>query len=180
MIAKKYNIDISQTIGQIVPFYARGRKLSLFLEAICSPLDRLHKKWQLWAEERIIEASITSQAMSLTWYLNHKLRKHFVNKSDSFVVNNGLDTPENILFTEAEYLESDEFSQHIYSASEQRDNLTMTIRSYQEVMEACITFSIYPPIIEETTSYNNTNYRNDITRLVNKYNTSFKQYQIYI
>jgi len=177
----KYDVDIAGTIGKVIPFYVRGRKISLLLQAVAYPLVQLHAAWTKWAEERIIEASITSQALSLAWYLTHLLNARFIDKTESFIVYNGLDEPTNVIFCEAEYLDSDSFSQHVYSEDEEDiEDLTMTIRCPQEIMEYGISYAIVPPEIEETSTYDNTDYRHEISNIVKKYNTSFKEYQILV
>lgn len=178
MKSAKYKIENSEIIGKALPFYARGRKLSLLIDAICHPLSTLHKYWMEMAEEAIIEASITSQPLSLTWYLNHKFNKYFINTEDSFSVFNGLDTPSSFIFTESEYFNSDEYSQHVYNESEERELLTMVTLTANEASNLNANFTIVAPAITETSTYNKTNYNNDIAKIVNKYNTSFKTYKI--
>ena len=80
----KYNITNSRIVSMILPFYARGRKIILLLDAISHPLQSIHAIWKKWALERLIEASITSQPMSIIWYLNYRFRKYFQNETDSF------------------------------------------------------------------------------------------------
>lgn len=174
MQSDKYRIDNSVQIGRLLPFYARGWRISRLLVAIAHPIETLHQAWLSWAEERIIEASITSQPMSLAWYLTHKLKAHFINHNDSFVITNGLSGPENIVYTEGEYFEADENSKYVYCQSESAP-LTMIIRRPQEVMEPNTNYTIYPPDIEETNVYNNTDYRVEIMRLTKRYATSFRK-----
>lgn len=180
MQSDKYKINLQATIGKILPYYARGRKMSLFLEAICHPIEMLHNAWIKWAEEKIVEASVTSQALPLAWFLKYKLSSHFINEGDEFVVNNGIETPTNFIFTENEYFLSDEYSKHIYNEEENYDNLTMTIWSPEEILDDNINFTILAPEIKETSTYGTDEYMHDITKLTNQYNTSFKTYKIII
>lgn len=179
-MSDKYKIDLPATIGKVLPFYMRGKKLSLLLEAILNPLGMLHDAWVKWADERIIDASITSQPLAIEWYLKHKLYDHFINKGDEFVVKNGIDSPTSILFTEQESFKSDEYSQHIYCMDENMEVLTMTVMTRAESVDDNINFAIIAPEIKETSMYDEEDYKHEITRIVNKYNTSFKTYQIII
>lgn len=85
------NIDNAKLIGRLLPFWVRGRKLSLFLQALLSPLKYTHTKFQRWALEIYIANHITSQKLSLEWYLKFKLKSHFINENDSFFITNGID-----------------------------------------------------------------------------------------
>lgn len=180
MQSDKYKIDLPATIGKILPFYMRGRKLSLLLEAILNPIGMLHDAWVRWSEEQIIDASMTSQPLAIAWYLKHKLYDHLINKGDEFLVKNGIDSPTSILFTERESFKSDEYSQHVYCMNEDMDVLTMTVMTSVEVIDDNINFAIIAPEIKETSMYDEEDYKHEITRIVNGYNTSFKTYQIII
>lgn len=180
MQSDKYKVDLSATIGKVLPFYMRGRKVSLFLEAILKPIEMLHEAWVRWSEERIIDTSMTSQPLAIAWYLKHKLYDHLINKSDEFLVKNGIDSPTSILFTESESFKSDEYSQHVYCMDENMEVLTMTVMTKVEVIDDNINFAIIAPEVKETSMYDEDDYKHEITRLVNNYNTSFKTYQIII
>ncbi len=51
-----YRISNARIICRVLPFFARGRKTILFLEAIASPLVSLHKKFLLWSYEMVVNA----------------------------------------------------------------------------------------------------------------------------
>lgn len=180
MWANKYHIDVPKAIGKLLPFYVRGRKLTLLLEAILQPINSLHKVWLEWAQEKIIEASITSQPMSLTWYLNHKFRDHFADQNDSFYITDGVGSPTNIIFTEREYKRSDEYSKHVYMETEGMESVTMNIWNYGEILETYAGFVVIAPKPLITSIYGEDEYKHEITRIINKYNTSFSKYQLTI
>lgn len=178
---RRYDIDIAEIIGRLIPFYARGRKILMLLQAIAHPIEQLHKIWVKWAKEMTVEASVTSQPLSLAWYLNHKLRDRFVNEDDTFVVYNGLGNPTNMLFCESEYLESDSYSKHVYGYSEENaENLTMVTKNADETDNNSLFLSIIAPAINETVFYDNSDYRHEIKSLVDKYNDSLGEFQIII
>lgn len=85
------NIDNATLIGRLLPFWARGRKTSLLLQAILFPIVSAHNNFKLWALERFIESHITAQRASLEWYLKHKLKQHFLNENDVFYIADGID-----------------------------------------------------------------------------------------
>lgn len=80
------NIDNAKLVGRLLPFWARGKNISLLLQAVLSPIISVHNNFKLWALERYIYTHITSQAMSIEWYLKYKLKSHFVNERNSFIV----------------------------------------------------------------------------------------------
>lgn len=80
------NIDNAKMIGRLLPFWARGRKTALLLQALLRPIITAHNRFQTWALDKYIEYHITAQSPSLEWYLKYKLGSHFYNHSDSFSI----------------------------------------------------------------------------------------------
>lgn len=80
------NIDNAKLTGRLLPFWARGRKLSLLLEALLSPIRATHDRFKAWGLNKYIDCHITAQKPSLEWYLNYKLRFHFHYEGDSFCI----------------------------------------------------------------------------------------------
>lgn len=80
------DIDNSKLIGRLLPFWARGRRLSLLLQAVLSPIKTVHETFRTWALEKYIECHITAQRASLEWYLKHRLGPHFKRPDDSFII----------------------------------------------------------------------------------------------
>lgn len=85
------NISNATLIGRLLPFWARGRKTSLFLQAILSPIASAHATFKAWALERFIECHITAQRASIEWYLKYKLKQHFLDEGDVFYIADGID-----------------------------------------------------------------------------------------
>lgn len=84
------NINNASLIARLIPFWARGRKISLFMQALLSPLVSLHNNFKTWALDQYIYCHITAQALSLEWYLKYKLKSHFANENDVFLIVNGV------------------------------------------------------------------------------------------
>ena len=85
------NIDNAKMIGRLLPFWSRGRKISLLLQALLNPLVPLHKTFKVWALDKFIECHITAQKSSLEWYLKYRLQYHFLNESDNFSIVESID-----------------------------------------------------------------------------------------
>ena len=84
------NINNAKLIGRLLPFWARGKKVSLFLQAILCPIASAHNSFKIWALEKFIECHITAQKASLEWYLRYKLKSHFHNENDNFFITHGI------------------------------------------------------------------------------------------
>ena len=86
---RSYRINTDRIVNQLVPHYLGGRKLILFLQAILQPLNSLNIKWKEWADEKRIEAAMTSQVIMMEYFLNHKFRKYFLDTSEHIVISDG-------------------------------------------------------------------------------------------
>lgn len=86
MNTERYKIDNPTVIGRLLPFFVRGKGVTLFLEAIASPLAYVHNRFMSWAEEKLYETRVTSQKQVLLWYLTYKFRQYFINKDEKFAI----------------------------------------------------------------------------------------------
>lgn len=84
----RYAINFDKTINQLTPHYIGGRKLILLMQALVSPLQILNKDFSEYAAEKRIEASMTSQILPFTWFLNRKFKKYFLQKSGRITITN--------------------------------------------------------------------------------------------
>lgn len=84
----RYVINFDKTINQLTPHYIGGRKLILLMQALVSPLQALNDDFSEYAKEQRIEASMTSQILPFTWFLNRKFKKYFLQKSGSITITN--------------------------------------------------------------------------------------------
>lgn len=170
----------------VLPFFARGKTVSNFLEAIASPLVRVHKSFMEWALWRLIEASVTSQPMSLVWYLNYVFRSKFVNSNDSFMI-----TTDNLEKNTAIWYLREQAEHEQYSPYLQFDYLgddswidgnkkQFVTRSIEEGIVNTSDIVIYAPAINLTEKYGNTNYRNEIRSRVDRYMVCSVSYDVVI
>lgn len=170
----RFNITNSKVICETIPFYARGRKLTLLLEAISSPLVSIHDAFKEWALERMIEASVTSQSTVLIWYLNHVFRKHFKDKNDSFeIVTDAMEGGSTIWFLNEQILHVGNTPWMLEDNKEENvKNLEKLVtRNYGEVDEITSDVLIYAPQINESISYGYDVYKGEIRKHVDKYLT---------
>lgn len=84
----RYSINFDKTINQLTPHYIGGRKLILLMQALVSPLQILNNDFSEYAVEKRIEASMTSQILPFTWFLNRKFKKYFLQKSGRITITN--------------------------------------------------------------------------------------------
>lgn len=151
MNIERYKIDNPTVIGKLLPFFIRGRKVTLFLEAIASPLVYVHNQFVSWAEERMYETRVTSQKQILLWYLTHRFRQYFINKDEKFT----------IAFANSNKDDTKEYPYDI--------NLWM----YGYEFEGWIIFK--SPRILETSQYTIEQYKMDVSAIIHRYKVcSFK------
>lgn len=81
---QRYTVNSKTLVGQIVPFFLRGKRMLQFLSAISSPLDSVNKTFQTWAHDTLIDAVTTSQVIVLKWSLKNKLYKYLTNTEEEF------------------------------------------------------------------------------------------------
>ena len=87
----RYSINFDRLVNMLVPYFLRNRKYVLFLQSLVSPLQKTNSKFLDFAREKKIEASMTSQVILFTWYLNQKYQKYFVDKNDSIEIEDAID-----------------------------------------------------------------------------------------
>lgn len=87
----RYSINFDRLINMLVPYYLRNRKYVLFLQSLVSPLQKKNEDFIDFTQEKKIEASMTSQVILFTWYLNRKYSKYFVDPTDSIVIESAID-----------------------------------------------------------------------------------------
>lgn len=175
------NINNSKLIGRLLPFWLRGKKISLLLLSLLSPLVSLHNNFKAWALEHFIIAHITAQESSIEWYITYKLNRHFVNKEDKFQVICGVGTPENIIFRNEEFHQIENYTAPIfYNDEEEYQNNEMVIYYKNEKIEATIVANVYAPKIIETINYDKSDYERDIKAIISRFMTNFRKYNIII
>lgn len=177
MDVTRYEIDNGKVICRLLPFFLRGRKTSLMLEAMAHPLKSLHKAYLDWALERKIEASTTSQKASLIWYLNHKMRGHFLNKEDTFRIITNMYYPESVIYNMGEQHEGDD--RVVVDMTEAQSENQLYLHNIKEdIEENSQMIIIMAPRIFETQQYNNTIYEKEIKKCADKYLVAVTNYMI--
>lgn len=85
---ERYRLNVDKMVNQLVPHYIGGRRIILYLQALLFPLQQLNDEFDVWAREKLIEASMTSQVFKFEWFLNHKMRRYFLDPSGMITIRN--------------------------------------------------------------------------------------------
>lgn len=184
------NINNATLVGRLLPFWARGRKISLFLQAILSPLTAAHNSFKIWALERFIECHITSQRSSLEWFLKYKLKQHFLNKNDTFSIVDGIDRSISCFSNNKWTNQLPWDNQMHWSVSTVSMTVSGTVDSTiktnneadtdEEIIMLFKGIVVYAPAIVNTVNYNTQDYERDIRYIMSKYMINFRKINIII
>lgn len=166
------NIDNAKMVSRLLPFWARGRRISAFLQGILAPLQTAHRDFKAWALGKYIECHITAQKDSLEWYLKYRLSQHFANPEDTFRIVHGVN--ENICC-----FSSKKWYGHLHWSNTLRWGIDKTEydSSYIETIGRT---NVYAPAITEDPSYTSEDYERDIRNILQKYMINFNKIYIYI
>lgn len=82
---ERYTVNSKTLIGQITPFFLRGKKLLRFLAAISTPLDSVNEAFLTWVRNTLVGAVTTSQVIVLKWSIKSRLKSYMLNVNDEFV-----------------------------------------------------------------------------------------------
>lgn len=186
------NIDNAKLVGRLLPFWARGKNMSLFLQAILSPIVSVHNNFKLWALEQYIYTHITSQSMSIEWYLKYKLKSHFVNESNSFIVRDepikmtadgefdGIEDVFTCFGGETWVNEFDWKNNVLWALSEAIEASVLSTEDESSEEESGSYIYVYAPDIVSTINYNQDDYIRDINYIMSQFMTNFKKIKIII
>ncbi len=176
-----YKISNSKTICRVLPFFARGRRMILFLEAVASPLISLHKKFLKWAYKMLFKLKITAQTDVMVWYLNYLFNERFVNNADSFTIEQDFEIKNLVAFNYAELATLKILGIKIYNDSEEETALSLS-KPTKDISAALqsSTVIIHAPVITTDANYTEQQYKSDILAAINEYKTSFVNYIIQI
>lgn len=202
------NINNAKLIGRLLPFWARGKKLSLLLQAILSPIASTHLSFQNWGLQRYIECQITAQKLSLEWYLKYRLKQRFLNENDSFYITQGVNESvacfssgfwrngihwDNALRwgVDLEPLVSMNMNLTCINTGlwENRmlwnnvllwDNEDNGKKYNDDYLESVDKTNVYAPAIVDTVNYNHEDYERDIRNIMSKFMINFNQINIII
>lgn len=171
----RYNIDFDKTINQLVPFYLRGRKLILYLQAIMTPLRRINDDFVSYAKETRIEAAMTSQIFKLEWYLNRKFSRYFATPG-RISINNSESLGIPIYHSSANILQTDHIHLHLHSEVTGSDNLVL-YRSDEQTESSSTSFIVTTPPID-TKLISEQKYIAMLKYVIDKYRLANKTYTI--
>lgn len=162
------NIDNDKMIGRLLPFWARGRKISLLLQALLYPLRYVHQKFKVWALERYIESHISGQKMSLEWYLKYMLKTHLVDEKQEFFITQEAQE----LITS---LSSNNWDNYSFWDNEQpwMNGYVVIAPELADIINHCTI--VYAPPIVETIDYDYSDYERDIRFIISKYMINFSK-----
>lgn len=165
------NIDNSKMIARVLPFWARGRKLSLLLQALLNPIVSAHRSFQDWGLQRYIECRVTGQKKSIEWYLKYKLQFHFLNEGDTFFVSQ--DVKEIMEYLETDREDNSELQGQLeeWIADQERNGNDLT--QFNQTI-------VFAPAIMDTVSYDHSDYERDIRNIMSKYMINFNKISIII
>lgn len=81
---QRYTVSSKALVGQLTPFFLRGKRLLKLLAAICAPLDSVNAVFIKWCRSTLIEAATTSQIIVLKWSMKERLKQYFANEDGEF------------------------------------------------------------------------------------------------
>lgn len=168
------NIDNAKLIGKLLPYWVRGRKISLFMQAILKPIVTVHQAFQVWALKKYIECHITAQKASLEWYLNYQLSSHFKYSDATFYIVFGMNDAyccfNSGLWVNEFLFENDYYWDDGDSVGENSSNMEAVVGHIK----------LYAPAIVETINYTSADYERDIKMILSKYMINFDGIEIEI
>lgn len=158
------NIDNAKLVSRLLPFWARGKRTSLLLQALLSPIMPVHNAFKVWALETFIECHITAQKSSLEWYLKYRLKPHFYNEEDEFLIAQG----DELLAC---------FNNDTWTNELNWNNVILWGKGYMGVTEQT---TVYAPRIIDTINYDHEDYKRDIRNIMSKFMINFDKINILI
>lgn len=169
----RYSINFDKTINQLTPHYIGGRKLILLMQALASPLQILNKNFAEYAAEKRIEASMTSQILPFTWFLNRKFKKYFLQKSGRITITDTTALGVPIYNENAGIVQSDHLS--LYTEQENKGN-AFYYQNERIDTNSC-SFIVHTPAID-TSLISKESYISMLTYWIERYRVAGKTYKI--
>lgn len=170
------DIDNAKLIGRLLPFWSRGKKVSLLLQAILSPIISIHDRFKLWGLQRFIECQITAQKASLEWYLKYRLGSHFLREDDNFFIVHGINET-------ISCFSSDVWRNGLHWDNSLRWNAnkgSLINMGTDDYLESMGQTNVYAPAIVDTVNYNHEDYERDIRNIMSKYMINFNRINIIV
>lgn len=172
------NASISRLAGMLLPFWARGRKMSMLVQSVLKPLETAHSGFKEWALEEYIAAHITAQKNSLEWYLKHLLQQHFVDTGDEFVIVQGSNELTSCFSTGYwlnEYYWSNELEWQNEPESEAAES-----GGGDAFITTAGEITVYAPAIVASADYTANDYEREIRTIMSRYMVTFGKLNVSI
>lgn len=171
---RSYRIDTDRLVNQLVPHYMGGRKLILFLQSCLQPLKTIAEEWKEWADDKRIEAGMTSQIIMLEYFLNRKYKKYFADKSQRIAVSDGTVNGVPIYWESNSGVGLDKLA--LYNESENKESASKPFRWKDEKSaDSAVSFVVSCPIVD-TTQITESELTAMISYWVNKYRVAGKKF----
>lgn len=202
------NISNAKTIGRLLPFWARGKKLAIFLLGVLSPLQKAHETFKSWAFEQYVKAHITAQKDSLEWYLKYCLHSHFADPEDVFYIVHGenrikscfsdlfwnnervwdntltwqyeYELPININPNIACFTDGLWYNNRLWVSALLWNGVSAANNDDDTSDESTNDIKVYAPAIVVTINYSHEDYERDIRNIMSKYMINFNKIRIII
>lgn len=179
------NIDNAKLVGRLLPFWARGRRISLLLQALLHPLVSAHARFKSWALEMYVANHITAQKASLEWYLKYKLKGHFINPGHNFYITHGIDTildADSIVSISSNFtcFNTGVWNNELFWGNELWwDNASNGMTEEGGgVIGTARQVNVYAPAITDTIDYDHEDYERDIRNIMSRYMINFNKINI--
>lgn len=169
----RYLINFDKTINQLTPHYIGGRKLILLMQALVSPLQTLSKDFSEYAAEKRIEASMTSQILPFTWFLNRKFRKYSLQETGSITITNSTTLGVPIYNENADVAQTDNLSLYTEKENKGKDFYYQNERTDANTYS----FIIHSPAVD-TSLISKETYISMLTYWIERYRLAGKTYKI--
>lgn len=172
----RYSVGFDRLVNQLVPHYIGGRRLILYLQALVSPLQSLNDEFVIWAKEKRIEASMTSQIFKFEWFLNRKFSRYFVNPDNRIVIIHETTTGVP-LYLQAENIQSAPlYNQNGDSQGNVSDN-TPFYYSTETIVPVNYSFEVHAPLTDDSL-ITHLEYDRQLRYWIEKYRLASKTYNI--
>lgn len=171
----RYSINFDKTVNQLTPHYIGGRKLILLMQALVSPLQVLNKDFAEYAAEKRIEASMTSQILPFTWFLNRKFKKYFLQQTGRITITNIATLGVPIYNESADITQTDNLS--LYTENEGKSKGEAFYYQNERTDVNTYSFIVHTPAID-TSLISKDSYISMLTYWIERYRLAGKTYKI--
>jgi hypothetical protein len=169
---RDYRINTDRLVNQLVPHYLGGRRIILFLQSLLQPLNTLNKTWKEWADEKRIEAALTSQVIMLEYFLNRKFKKYLTDTSQPIIISDGEVNGTPMYWQSANSVDD----VVLYNASEKKDTQTFRWKD-EKLVSSDVSFIVSCPAVN-TEIISETELTAMISYYVEKYRIAGKTFKV--